>query len=85
MKNILVFITFLFVIHSFSQTTNKSVFVNPKDINFREEKFARELLYTLGFEFISSGPELGWKLLPSKLPEVVPSLKQRKWQTELEI
>ncbi|SDU21167.1 Carbohydrate family 9 binding domain-like [Polaribacter sp. Hel1_33_78] len=28
MKNILVFITFLFVIHSFSQTTNKSVFVN---------------------------------------------------------
>jgi superfamily II DNA or RNA helicase len=49
--------------------------------DFREEKFARELLYTLGFEFISSGPELGWKLLPSKLPEVVPSLKQRKWQT----
>jgi hypothetical protein len=28
LKNILVFITFLFVIHSFSQTTNKSVFVN---------------------------------------------------------
>ncbi|MDD7986955.1 SNF2-related protein [Lentisphaera marina] len=49
--------------------------------DFREEKFARELLYTLGFEFISSGPELGWKLLPAKLPDVVPSLKQRKWQT----
>ncbi|WDE95864.1 SNF2-related protein [Lentisphaera profundi] len=59
---------------------NKEIFQRK----LREEKFSKELLYALGFEYMNSGPEPGWKLLPAKLPEVVPALKERKWQTMAE-